>query len=108
MVGRSHPEVGGYDEPDSMELVSPLYGQQCNPVRLEYDRLDNQLAWPIADLVCPCVITTYRLTEHHTISRWLLWLGELQPGMFCEISPELSRKKVLRNGDWARGFHAAC
>ena len=38
----------------------------ATPVRLEYDRLDSQLARPIADPRFPCVITTYRLTEHHT------------------------------------------
>ena len=34
--------------------------------------------------------TTYRLTEHHTaggMSRWLPYLAELQPEMFCEVSP---------------------
>jgi formate dehydrogenase major subunit len=35
------------------------------------------------------------------MSRWLSWLAELQPGMFCEISPELAGEKELRNGDWA-------
>ena len=36
------------------------------------------------------VVTTYRLTEHHTagaMSRWLPWLAELQPEMFVEIDP---------------------
>ena len=39
----------------------------------------------------PHVLSTYRLTEHHlsgTMSRWLPWLAELQPELFCEISPE--------------------
>src|SRR5205085_3747876 len=52
----------------------------------------------------PYVITTYRLVEHHTsggMSRWLSWLAELQPQMFCEISPELAEDAGLRNGDWA-------
>jgi len=91
-------------EPFESPVHNPLYGQQCNPVRLEYDRSDNQMAKPIADPRFPYVITTYRLTEHHTtggMSRWLSWLAELQPGMFCEISPELAREKQLRNGDWA-------
>ena len=71
---------------------------------MEYDRSDNQLARPIGDPRFPYVITTYRLTEQHTsgaMSRWLSWLAELQPRMFCEISPELAREKGLRNGDWA-------
>jgi len=50
------------------------------------------------------VITTYRLTEHHTaggMSRWLSWLSELQPEMFCEVSPELAAERKLINGGWA-------
>jgi formate dehydrogenase major subunit len=34
------------------------------------------------------------------MSRWLSWLCELQPEMFCEISPELAREKGVRNGGW--------
>ena len=37
------------------------------------------------------MLSTYRLTEHHlsgSMSRWLPWLAELQPELFCEISPE--------------------
>ena len=39
----------------------------------------------------PCVLSTYRLTEHHvsgSMSRWLPWLATLQPELFVEISPE--------------------
>src|SRR5437764_10244871 len=52
----------------------------------------------------PYAITTYRLTEHHTaggMSRWLSWLSELQPEMFCEISPPLAERIGVRNGEWA-------
>jgi formate dehydrogenase major subunit len=62
------------------------------------------MARPFADPRFPYVITTYRLTEHHTsgaMSRWLSWLAELQPEMFCEISPELAQETGLCNGDWA-------
>jgi formate dehydrogenase major subunit len=41
------------------------------------------------------VLTTYRLTEHHTaggMSRTLSHLAELQPELFCEMSPELARE----------------
>ena len=41
----------------------------------------------------PHVLTTYRLTEHHTaggMSRTLSHLAELQPALFCELSPELA------------------
>ena len=50
------------------------------------------------------MFTTYRLTEHHTaggMSRTLGYLSELQPEMFCEVSPELARLRGLVNGGWA-------
>ena len=58
---------------------------------------------PGAD-VFPYVWTTYRLTEHHTagaMSRWIPYLNELQPEMFCEVSPELAAERGLSNGGWA-------
>jgi formate dehydrogenase major subunit len=91
-------------EPIESPMANPLYGQQCNPVRLEYPRGDNRMARPIADPQYPYVITTYRLTEQHTsgaMSRWLSWLAELQPEMFCEVSTQLAVERGLRNGDWA-------
>jgi len=91
-------------EPVESPIQNPLYGQQCNPVRLEYPRSDNRMARPFGDPRFPYVITTYRLTEQHTsgaMSRWLSWLAELQPEMFCEVSPELAEERGLHNGDWA-------
>ena len=52
----------------------------------------------------PYVFTTYRLTEHHTaggMSRSLPHLAELQPEMFCEVSPELAAERGLEHGGWA-------
>ena len=91
-------------EPLESPIRNPLYGQQCNPARFEYPRRENALARPFNDDQFPFVLTTYRLTEHHTsgaMSRWLSWLSELQPEMFCEISPQLAAEKGLKNGDWA-------
>src|SRR5690625_7413653 len=54
--------------------------------------------------VYPYAFTTYRLTEHHTaggMSRWLPYLAELQPEMFCEVSPALAAERGLQNYDWA-------
>ena len=54
--------------------------------------------------VFPYVVTTYRLTEHHTaggMSRWLPYLAELQPEFFCEISPALARERGLEHLGWA-------
>jgi formate dehydrogenase major subunit len=35
------------------------------------------------------------------MSRWLPYLSELQPEMFCEISPELARERGLEHLGWA-------
>ena len=46
------------------------------------------------------MVTTYRLTEHHTaggMSRWLPYLSELQPEFFCEVSPELAAERGLEH-----------
>ena len=50
----------------------------------------------------PYVGTTYRMTEHWqagAMTRNLPWLNELVPDMFCEISPNLAKKKGIKNGD---------
>jgi formate dehydrogenase major subunit len=91
-------------EPQESFFHNPLYGQQCNPARMEWKRRDNPYHKPWKDPRFPFVLTTYRLTEHHTagaMSRWLSWLSELQPEMFCEISPELAEERGLTNGGWA-------
>jgi formate dehydrogenase major subunit len=35
------------------------------------------------------------------MSRWLPYLSELQPEMFCEVSPELAAERGLENYGWA-------
>ncbi len=97
-----------YEPPESV-LKNPLYGQQCNPARVSFKRAENPLHRPYDDDRFPYVVTTYRLTEHHTaggMSRWLSWLCELQPEMFCEVSPELAKIKRLTNGGWATIYTA--
>ncbi len=91
-------------EPEESNVQNLLYGQQCNPSRMEWWRSDNPYHRAFADPRFPFMITTYRLTEHHTaggMSRWLSWLSELQPEMFCEVSPELAAMQGLKNGGWA-------
>jgi formate dehydrogenase major subunit len=91
-------------EPVESIIQNPLYGQQANPKRIEWRRSDNPYHKPYGDPRFPYVVTTYRLTEHHTagaMSRWLPWLSELQPEMFCEVSPELASERNLKNGGWA-------
>jgi len=94
-------------EPQESPLANPLYGQQHNPVRQivasREDPLQPSGNEPGAD-VFPYVATTYRLTEHHTaggMSRFLPYLAELQPAMFCEVSPELAAERGLEHLGWA-------
>ena len=91
-------------EPEESVLVNPLYGQQCNPIRHEWRRADNPYHAAARDRRFPYVLTTFRLTEHHTaggMSRWLSWLSELQPALFCEVSPELAAELGIEHGGWA-------
>ncbi|HVT00421.1 MAG TPA: molybdopterin dinucleotide binding domain-containing protein, partial [Solirubrobacterales bacterium] len=94
-------------EPHESPFENALYGQRANPVRQRFQRRDNPYnptgGAPGSDAY-PFAVTTYRLTEHHTaggMSRTLPYLSELQPEMFCEVSPELARERGLEHGDWA-------
>src|SRR5262249_56597137 len=52
----------------------------------------------------PYTLTSYRLTEHHTaggMSRTVAYLSELQPALFCEVSPALAAERGLEHGGWA-------
>ena len=90
-------------EPMESPIVNPLYpGTQVNPTLKEWRRDDNPYHG-VGDSEHPYVVTTYRLTEHHlsgAMTRWLPWLAELQPELFCELSPELAVTKGIRNGEW--------
>jgi formate dehydrogenase major subunit len=93
-------------EPVESPFRNPLYGQQGNPARKEYDRPDNPMnpspPEPHGE-VFPYVFTTSRLTEHHTaggMSRYLAYLSELQPEMFVEVSPELAAERGLEHMGW--------
>jgi formate dehydrogenase major subunit len=94
-------------EPHESPFENSLYGQQANPVRQLFPARDNPYHPSAGDRgakVFPYVMTTYRLTEHHTagaMTRTLPYLSELQPEMFCEVSPELARERALEHGGWA-------
>jgi formate dehydrogenase major subunit len=94
-------------EPQDSPVANPLHHQQHNPVRQVFAHPDNRYhpngGSPGAD-VFPYVVTTYRLTEHFTaggMTRWSPYLAELQPEMFCEVSPELAVERGLENAGWA-------
>jgi formate dehydrogenase major subunit len=94
-------------EPHESPFENALYNQQSNPVRQRFPRDDNPYnpsgGHPGAR-VFPYVLSTYRLTEHHTaggMTRTVEHLSELQPEMFCEVSPELATERSLEHGGWA-------
>ena len=89
-------------EPLESPVPNPLYGRQHNPPVRWYERPDNPFA-ETGDRRFPYVLTTYRLTEHHTaggMSRFLSHLAELQPELFVEISPELAGELGVEPGGW--------
>jgi formate dehydrogenase major subunit len=94
-------------EPHESPFRNLLYGQQGNPTRKVYARADNPSNPSPPELsgeVYPYVLTTSRLTEHHTagaMSRQLPYLAELQPEMFVEVSPDLARECGLEHLGWA-------
>jgi formate dehydrogenase major subunit len=94
-------------EPHESPFPNRLHDQRGNPARQIFERPGNHTqptdGQPGADRY-PFVMTTYRLTEHHTaggMSRFVPYLAELQPEMFCEVSPELAAERSLVNGGWA-------
>ena len=95
-------------EPQESPFSNPLYKQQRNPVRQVLPPRKHNRYHPSGDApgsdVYPFVVTTYRLTEHHTaggMSRFVPYLAELQPEMFCEVSPELAQLRGLEHHGWA-------
>jgi formate dehydrogenase major subunit len=91
-------------EPLESPVSNPMYGQQSNPAADKKERPDNPYAASPGDPRFPYVITTYRLTEHHTaggMSRTLSHLAELQPEFFTEVSPELAQAVGLEHSGWA-------
>ena len=90
-------------EPHESPFSNPLYSVRSNPARQEFPRRDNEYA-PPGEGSYPYVLTSYRLTEHHTaggMSRTTRYLSELQPELFCEVSPELAAERGLEHGGWA-------
>ena len=106
-AGLSDGPLPTHYEPHESPFANLLYAQQANPAREtindpanRYNRTDGE---PGAEAY-PFVMSTYRLTEHHTaggMSRYLPHLAELQPEMFCEVSPELAELRGLENAGWA-------
>jgi len=91
-------------EPLESPIANPLYAQQVNPAAQKKERSENPYAAEVGDPRYPYVLTTYRLTEHHTaggMTRTLSHLAELQPELFTEVSPEFAGEVGLEHGGWA-------
>ena len=89
-------------EPHESPFDNALYARRANPARLRVDHRENP--HNRADGRFPYVLSTYRLTEHHTagqMSRTLPYLSELMPEFFCEVSPDLAAERSLEHGGWA-------
>ena len=104
--GLSDGPLPTHYEPRESPVANPLYQQQCNPAIQTWDRPGNRYNPSDGERGAdryPFVLTTYRLTEHHTaggMTRGLPYLAELQPELFCEVSPELAALRGLRHGGW--------
>ncbi len=90
-------------EPHESPFHNSMYRQDRSPTRQLFPRPENPYH-PTGTDVFPYILSTYRLTEHHTaggMSRTVPYLAELQPEMFCEVSPALAAERGLEHGDWA-------
>jgi formate dehydrogenase major subunit len=94
-------------EPHESVVANALYNTEASPARQQVAHEGNPYNPTYgADgaTAYPYVVTTYRLTEHHTagaMTRTVPHLAELQPEMFCEVSPALAAERGLTNGGWA-------
>lgn len=89
-------------EPVESPVRNRVHKQQDSPVAKKWERPDNPYH-EVADPRYPYVITTYRLTEHHSggiPTRMVPSTAELQPEGFAEISHELAEELGIRNLDW--------
>jgi formate dehydrogenase major subunit len=89
-------------EPVESPVPNPVYKQQDNPAAKKWEREDNPYH-AVGDPRYPYVLTTYRLTEHHSggiPTRLVPSTAELQPEGFAEIPPELAREKGIATLDW--------
>ncbi|NHI20765.1 molybdopterin-dependent oxidoreductase [Phycicoccus endophyticus] len=102
-TGLADGPLPAFYEPVESPVGNAVHGVQRNPALEDVAEPDNPLN-PAGSRVFPYVFTSYRLTEHHTaggMSRTLPYLSELQPEMFCEVSPRLAQEGGLEHGGWA-------
>jgi formate dehydrogenase major subunit len=83
--------------PIEKNLIS---NQRINPVVKIFEGGPD--TFKTCDPKYPFVCTTYRVTEHWqtgVLTRWLPWLIEAEPQLFCEMSLELGKLREINNGD---------
>jgi formate dehydrogenase major subunit len=77
-----------------------MSSQRTNPVIKVFEGgLDT---FATCDPKYPFICSTYRVTEHWqtgVLTRWLPWLIEAEPQVFCEMSLELGKLRGIKNGD---------
>jgi formate dehydrogenase major subunit len=102
-TGLNDGPLPAHYEPIESPVRNPMYPKrQSNPAVQTRVRAGNEYA-ASPDTRFPHVLTTYRVTEHHTaggMSRTLSHLSELQPELFCEISVELAEQLSITQGEW--------
>ncbi len=90
-------------EPIESPITNPLYPDVgASPAAITWNRPENPFN-PMGSEKYPVIVSTYRLTEHHTtgpMSRNLPWLAELQPELFVEIDPVLAAERGIEDGGW--------
>ena len=89
-------------EPVESPVKNALYRQQDSPTAKKWESPANPYHG-VGDPRFPHVLTTYRLTEHHsggTPTRLVPHTAELQPEGFAEIPPELAAKLGIATLDW--------
>ncbi len=90
-----------YYEPLECPVTEHPFSKQLNnPTALIF--ADEAHKRTTCDPRFPFVCTPYRVTEHWqtgVLTRWLPWLTEAQPQMFCEMSEELAELKGIKNGE---------
>jgi formate dehydrogenase major subunit len=77
-----------------------MSGQRINPVIKIFEGGPDSFA--TCNPKYPFVCSTYRVTEHWqtgVLTRWLPWLIEAEPQVFCEMSIELGKLRGIKNGD---------
>jgi formate dehydrogenase major subunit len=77
-----------------------MSGQRINPVIKIFEGGPDTFS--TCNPKYPFVCSTYRVTEHWqtgVLTRWLPWLIEAEPQIFCEMSLDLAKLRGIKNGD---------